>query len=409
MARPRAGKNDCWLELCWNTARDAVFWFERGRLRTCNPAAEALLQREVNSITGCRESDILEREHAGKIVVHRPDGTRAVCTLTRQTVRNPAGILLVLRDVTDYEELERSLGERNAQLLSTIESIPFDFWMNDTENRTILQNPVSRRLWGDQTGHHMREVTRDESILKTWEATNARALQGETVVGEITYTFNGRRRIFRNVVAPVRTDREIIGILGLNLEITDLKEALEDRDRLLRELHHLVRNDLQIILSTLNLHRTERILSAPEVLRRVTDQVQAICLVHEQLYTGSATNTIDLSEVGRGLAPRPAAMEPGGPVLCPIERAIPAAILLTELLAWVTRNSGQGGAITVQSGPSEEIILGVEGPASRTSPQPSRPGEEPAVVRGLLEQLGGTMTSTRETSVSVRVSIPSSS
>lgn len=313
----------------------------------------------------------------------------------------------MLRDITSVRHLEESLRERNAQLTSTIESIPFDFWMNDTENRTILQNPVSRALWGDQKGHVIQEVTDETEILEHWLDTNNRALQGETVVDEITYMIDNRPRTFRNVVAPVRSEDGIIGILGLNLEITDLKNALQDREKLLKDLHHLVRNDLQIILSTLNLHMAEKSLSPRQILQRVANQIETICLVHDQLYSGGPLSTVDLAEVALRLAPGSRITESTGPILCPIEQAIPVAILLAELVQWAAGDTPGGASIEIYRPEDGYVTVLVQAnDLGKSQFRAKAPPEELAVVRGLVTQLSGSISVRDNPAAAVTVTIP---
>lgn len=391
-----------WLKLFWDTCSDAALWVRNGVAEQCNRAATELFGQRLTEIT-----DALKKKPGDhdEITLLTSEGRESVFTVKRVASDDPQGELVILRDVTEHRELTRSLEERNGQLLSTLESIPFDFWMNDTGNHTILQNTESRRLWGDQTGHHLREVTDDPTIIEQWENTNSRALNGETVVGEITYTIDGINRIFRNVVAPVRAGDEIIGILGFNLEISDLKLALEERDNLLKELHHLVRNDLQIILSAMNLHMSTRNLSASQILNRVENQIHAICLVHDQLYTGGPLSTVDLADFTTRLVPGTIVSEPAGPVLCVIEQAIPVAILLTELLWWVAGSDGARSRIDILRSTETDLHIVVSDPDGSDSLNRSTPGE-PAVVRGLVEQLQGTLTLEASPRLRVAVTIP---
>ncbi len=404
-----------WLELFWEHSDDAALWVVKGIVRSCNHAAERLLGPDGNGMSG-RPLDELCNPTAGEVTISSPSGEDEVYTVRRTPARSDHAELVILQDITANRRLEQSLRERNAQLQSTLESIPFDFWMNDLENRTILQNSYSRDLWGNQAGHHVWEVTDDARILAYWEDSNQRALQGETVVGELTYRIDGTDRVFRNIVAPVRLEQEIIGILGLNVEISDLKHALADRDTLLKELHHLVRNDLQIILSAMNLHRSGGQLSAPQVLQRVEHQIHALCLVHDQLYAGGPLSTVDLSDVAVRVAPRCPVNDPGGPVLCSLEQAIPIAILLTELLSILSAtarrpgnnpsDAGGGPAIDIVRTTDGGILMVIsEGSAGHKFSDPVTP-EDFTVVQGLVAQLNGTFTVETSPSFRIAVTIP---
>lgn len=208
-----------------------------------------------------------------------------------------------IRDITIRKATEQNLRVKSAQLQATINSFPFDFWINDTQNRTIMQNPASRGLWGEQLGRHMEEVTDNNSIKERWRHTNSRALKGEIVEEEHEYFVDGRKRIFRNIVAPVWEDEQVIGILGLNIDITDykttqhqLRTALEDRETLLREIHHRVKNNLQLIISLLNLQKPSIEAEKMDVVVNIENRINSMALIHDQLYDSCSLSRINMPD-----------------------------------------------------------------------------------------------------------------
>ena len=80
--------------------------------------------------------------------------------------------------------------------------------------------------------------------------------------------------------------------LRANAEII---KSLEDKKLLLREIHHRVKNNLQIISSLLNLQADEANNSQTEEFRRLSqDRIRAMALIHEKLYKSHDINQIDL-------------------------------------------------------------------------------------------------------------------
>ncbi len=68
----------------------------------------------------------------------------------------------------------------------------------------------------------------------------------------------------------------------------DLAESLEEKELLLREVHHRVKNNLQLIASILNMQmRSVPDGDARRVLRRVQDRVMSLSTIHKALYTGT--------------------------------------------------------------------------------------------------------------------------
>ncbi|MFP4153534.1 MAG: sensor histidine kinase [Alkalispirochaeta sp.] len=258
-----------------------------------------------------------------------------------ETSTDPANpVVLLISGIAGSRSPDTSLRERTAILEAVIESFPFDFWMNDLGNRTIMQNSVSRALWGEQTGNHMTAVQDDPAILDLWAASNREALAGHVQTTEITYIIDGEERVFHNIVGPVRDGDTVIGIFGANIDITPLKHALRDRDLLLRELNHRVKNHLQMILSVINLQAEPCPEFAGDTYRKIESRIQAVLLVHDQLYETADLHAIDLGvytsqlvEAVRSGYGNPVDYTPFGEDL-PIQyhHAVPYGIALSELI-----------------------------------------------------------------------------
>lgn len=76
-----------------------------------------------------------------------------------------------------------------------------------------------------------------------------------------------------------------------------LRDNLDEKETLLREIHHRVKNNLQIIISLLNLQ--QRKLDGTEgqrVLKETSNRINAIALVHKGLYEGDDLRIIDMEK-----------------------------------------------------------------------------------------------------------------
>ena len=135
-------------------------------------------------------------------------------------------------------EAQEQLREREARLHSLIENLPFDCWARDASGRGIMQNTISKQLWGDFTGQKPQEQTVPPEVIENWQRNNEQVMAGNVLRQELRYPIAGQMRTFYSVVAPVWEGQTIRGIVGANIDITDIKrteEALRESQQLFQQ------------------------------------------------------------------------------------------------------------------------------------------------------------------------------
>lgn len=124
-----------------------------------------------------------------------------------------------------------------------------------------------------------------------------------------------------------------------------LRSALEEKEILLREVHHRVKNNLQVVSSLLSLQAR----SAPdEEVQRAFDEsrmrIQSMALIHEQLYESTDFADVNFPAYIRQLAQRlfrSYNVNPGrvglrvevGQIRLGVDTAVPCGLILNELLS----------------------------------------------------------------------------
>jgi PAS domain S-box-containing protein len=103
---------------------------------------------------------------------------------------------------------------------------------------------------------------------------------------------------------PIFEDEEIVGIFAIYRDISESKRveaavetSLREKEVLLQEIHHRVKNNMQIISSILSLEMGS--LSDPEVrqaLQVSQNRIRSMALVHEKLYQSSDLARVDIAE-----------------------------------------------------------------------------------------------------------------
>lgn len=136
---------------------------------------------------------------------------------------------------------------------------------------------------------------------------------------------------------------------GINMLGEELKQStisLKEKEVLLREIHHRVKNNLQIISSLLNLQAGQ---IADEETRQQyavsNERIRAMAMVHEKLYESKDLSGIDFGDYVRSLTHNlniscnPDAQRirlkvdiSGGPLHLKIDHAVPCALILNELV-----------------------------------------------------------------------------
>src|SRR5690606_23750758 len=117
------------------------------------------------------------------------------------------------------------LQEKEALLRAVLDNTPLDLWARDLDGYCIMENAALVRHWGSLLGSKPQHTDLPPDALKSWVENNNRAYAGEIVNNELAYVIDGQRRVFHNVVAPIRIGDAITGIVGYNEDITERKEA----------------------------------------------------------------------------------------------------------------------------------------------------------------------------------------
>lgn len=193
---------------------------------------------------------------------------------------------------------------------------------------------------------------------------------------------------------------------------TAMRASLQEKEVLLKEIHHRVKNNLQMIYSLLSLQ--SQYADDPttlEALRDSQNRIRSMALIHEKLYQSTNLADIDFGEYLRSLAShlhRSYAVKDRNvrlivstaPIRLGIDTALPCALIASELISNALKHAFVGrpeGVLRVNIGTDDRgtIRLEVEdnGVGLRHESETSSPvtlGMQ--LVDGLVRQLNGTLT-----------------
>lgn len=139
-------------------------------------------------------------------------------------------------------------------------------------------------------------------------------------------------------------------LLGISRDITERKRAeeamarsLHEKEVLLKEIHHRVKNNLQIISSLLSLQEQKMSdLGMLDVLAESRGRIMSMAIIHDQLYHSSDFAEIGMEEYLRQLLPRLIQTYKGRrdialrldlhPIALSLDQAIPFGLIMNELI-----------------------------------------------------------------------------
>lgn len=189
---------------------------------------------------------------------------------------------------------------------------------------------------------------------------------------------------------------------------TELRAAISERDTLLKEVHHRVKNNMQIMISLLNLEsRGISDAATSSIFIASMDRIRAMSLIHETLYGQGHLDSIELNEYTRRLAAelsmvhesRRVAMDLGAArIVVTLDQTMPYGLILNELLTNAFKYGladGGDGVVAVQlwvEGGMVSLSVCDGGPGlNDAAKEGSTKGLGMQLIHSLTEQLGGTI------------------
>lgn len=286
------------------------------------------------------------------------------------------GLVFYTQVITARKEAESQMRESEERFRGAFENAPIGMAMVSLEGRWMRVNHAICRLVGrseeELLASTFQDITHPDDLNADLD--QVRALIGgqrDHYTMEKRYFHKSGRIVWALLAVTIirREDGEPLHFVSQIEDITASHEAaesmrasLEEKEVLLREIHHRVKNNLQVISSLLQLQ--SGYLNDPQdvaMFRECQARIHAMGLVHDRLYRSDNLSTIDFSEHLRELVSLIVRGQSSGmenirmviqsdAIEVNLDTAIPLGLITAELITNAYKHAfagRQGGVITV--------------------------------------------------------------
>ncbi len=404
------GYEEIWGRTCLSLQRQPASWLEAVHEEDHARISEALVKQAWG-----------EFDEEYRVV--RPDQSIRWVRDRAFPVRDQTGqvyrIVGIAEDITKHKETEEQLRAATVLLSNLIDHLQSGIVVEDETRHITHVNqafnsmfsfPVpSRSLFGVDSRilfvQPPQFARRIEEIIQT----------GDPVIGE---ELQWQDRIFMRYYVPLSVGEKYRYHLWQYRDVTvsrhaeeQIRASLKEKEVLLKEIHHRVKNNLQIICSLLNLQSNEiEDPAASQKFKESQNRVKAMALIHERLYQSGDLARIDFAGYVQNLTGhllRSYRVSANvirldlqvDSVPMNLDVAIPCGLIINELVSNSLKYAfpkGKGGEILIrfadENGQGMRLIVrdnGIGLPVEANPENTESLGLK--LVRSLTDQLGGSV------------------
>ncbi|MCC6866140.1 MAG: PAS domain S-box protein [Ignavibacteria bacterium] len=220
-------------------------------------------------------------------------------------------IIGTLQDITEKRHAEEMLMQQGEFLRTVIDTDPNFLFAKDWDGKFTMVNKAVAANYGttaeDLIGKTDANFNNNTEELENFLAADREVISGKKPIfipeEKVTNSVTGETKWYQTIKVPLKRSNGNIQVLGVSADITARKLAeeitqrsLKEKELLLKEIHHRVKNNLQIIISLLKLQ--SKFVIDPndaDIFNKSRSRVETMALIHEKLYKSQDISHIDLN------------------------------------------------------------------------------------------------------------------
>ena len=269
-----------------------------------------------------------------------------------------------LQDITERKQYEAKLEKLSMVASKTTDLIIITdkndkvTWVNEAFiNKTGYTLSESR---GKNPGDFLRGEETDPETIKRIESKAKQRQPIKEII--LNYTKDGEPFWLDMTIDPIFDENgEFIGYIGVDKDVTDkiqkeqqLKRTLREKDILLTEVHHRVKNNLAVISSMMHLQSYSS--NNKEVQNKLQDsawRIKTMANVHDFLYNNPSFSELDLTDNLEKIITETTKSLPNsininlnfdntGPIFIDVNLAVPVFLMVNEVTTNILKHAFQG-------------------------------------------------------------------
>ncbi len=213
------------------------------------------------------------------------------------------------RDITEKKRAEDEIRQQYHFLQHLMDTIPYPLFYKDLNYTYIGCNQAFEEFLGLSKEKIIGKTVYD--VLSKEQADKYHQKDKELFEGEdwqvyeapVQYYDGSQHIVLFNKTTFDDQEGDVAGLIGVMVDITELKnaeneikESLREKEILLQEIHHRVKNNMQVISSLLRLQSDFVDEDIRGVLESSQNRVKSMALVHEKLYRSQSLSRIDMAD-----------------------------------------------------------------------------------------------------------------